>query len=196
MTFGSVFSDVSCGRGGRASACMIAFDKEGVVAIPRRQLLCIHRIEALRLASPQCGLNPQVVRTRTACLSLYFFEDQSTSAPPYMAMCMICLSVTERSQKCSCGAWRFCSKACQVQHWPQHKEECSIRPVYQQVRLACAAARMDLPANCIHTIVSFRFERCTAYRRPIVRRLPCQPHDEAGIRPVGQAAQVDGVGRQ
>jgi hypothetical protein len=39
--------------------------------------------------------------------------------------CLCCLKVVEGSSRCSkCRTALYCSKACQIKHWPVHKNSC------------------------------------------------------------------------
>jgi len=64
-----------------------------------------------------------------ATLALHAINSEDTPAeeatPPVetRATCAAC-GATGRLKKCSCRTVRYCSVACQHQHWPEHKEAC------------------------------------------------------------------------
>jgi len=59
-----------------------------------------------------------------ATLALRAINSEETRATrATSATCAAC-GATERLKKCSCRTVRYCSVACQHQHWPEHKDAC------------------------------------------------------------------------
>ena len=49
----------------------------------------------------------------------------SSSSKKKKNTCLCCLKEVEGLQGCSrCGTARYCGKACQLKHWPVHKNNC------------------------------------------------------------------------
>jgi len=52
-------------------------------------------------------------------------DTTSSSKKKKKNTCLCCLKEIEGLQGCSrCGTARYCDKACQVKHWPVHKNSC------------------------------------------------------------------------
>ena len=68
-------------------------------------------------------------------------------------ICLFCLKEVQGLQGCSqCGTARYCGKACQVKHWPVHKNTCldSNDAEDSNQKLDMKANNHFKQGNCIH----------------------------------------------
>jgi hypothetical protein len=50
-------------------------------------------------------------------------------------VCWLCGSAAEKLKKCTgCQAALYCSKDCQVAHWKEHKSDCKVWKMVQQLQ--------------------------------------------------------------
>ena len=68
-------------------------------------------------------------RKRTACSCLKKIHLEARKTLPKLGICQHCEEVRERTSLmvCSrCGVFQYCSKECQMAHWPSHQRYCDI----------------------------------------------------------------------
>ena len=74
-------------------------------------------------------------------------------------MCVVCLDVSRATRKCECGAWQYCSRQCQIQHWPEHRSDCEASPWHRAVTEFAKGEGTYFPRSVTTHIVKFLYHR-------------------------------------
>lgn len=65
------------------------------------------------------------------------------STPPDKKACVVCQSTPAKNRCSRCHSERYCSRKCQLKHWPKHKGICSQRMTDYQSKNEGAMAKIE-----------------------------------------------------
>ena len=85
--------------------------------------------------------------------------------------CVVCFDINNAKWRCACGGESYCSKACQTQHWAEHKEYCLVRGIRKALT---AKPGISLPTHLAKYVAAFVFR--TPWEDRIRATLQNTPH--------------------